>query len=219
MVAAPPSPLPIPSPLPVKERMKVRVLLQRAFVARDSKFRLCSGNLRFLSLLWRALAARFGIPLPTAALMLALAGCARVAQPALAPRPVLVNIPVATPIYCNVPALDRPQLAIAALTEDSPPADTIRSYAATVDVLKSAVLQRDAILKGCAAPPAAAASSASASINSEPDTSADVAPLPTLAAKPQPLLGQAQVKSANGPAASSNPAAALLSRLRGWLPW
>ena len=80
----------------------------------------------------------------------ALAGCARVAPPA--PRPVLVNVPIVTPIYCDVPALRPPPLAIASLTEDSPPADTIRDYAATVDVLKSAVRERDAILKGCEAP-------------------------------------------------------------------
>ncbi len=84
-------------------------------------------------------------------LALALAGCAAQAEPA--PRPVMVKIPVATPIYCDVPALQQPPLAIAMLTPDSAPADTIRSYAATVDVLKSAVEERDAILKGCAAPP------------------------------------------------------------------
>jgi hypothetical protein len=55
---------------------------------------------------------------------LALAGCA--AQPQPAPRPVMVKIPIATPIYCDVPALQRPPLAIAMLTSDSPPADTIR---------------------------------------------------------------------------------------------
>ena len=69
-----------------------------------------------------------------------------------APRPVLVNVPIATPIYCDVPVLQPPPLAIASLNEDSPPADTIRDYAATVDVLKSAVRERDAILKGCEAP-------------------------------------------------------------------
>ena len=42
-------------------------------------------------------------------------------------------------IYCDVPALQQPPLAIAMLTPDSVPADQIRSYAATVDVLKSAV--------------------------------------------------------------------------------
>ena len=83
--------------------------------------------------------------------LLALAGCARVA-PASAPRPITVEIPVPTPIYCQVPTLQPPILAIAALTPDSPPADTVRSYAASVDVLKSAVRERDAILQGCAAP-------------------------------------------------------------------
>ena len=80
----------------------------------------------------------------------AFAGCAPAVAPA--PRPVMVNVPIATPIYCDVPMLPAPALAIASLTADSPPADTIRDYAATVEVLKSAVRERDAILKGCAAP-------------------------------------------------------------------
>jgi hypothetical protein len=83
-------------------------------------------------------------------LCMAFAACARVTPPA--PRPVMVNVPIATPIYCDVPALQPPALVIASLTADSPPADTIRDYAATVEVLKSAVRERDAILKGCEAP-------------------------------------------------------------------
>src|SRR5229473_1855622 len=68
-------------------------------------------------------------------LTLAIAGCARVTPPP-APRPVIVEVPVPTPIYCDVPALEPPTLAIAALAPASPPADTVRSYAASVDVLK-----------------------------------------------------------------------------------
>jgi hypothetical protein len=86
-------------------------------------------------------------------LILALSGCTQVA-PAPAPRPVLVQVPVATPIYCQVPPLNPPILAIASLTPDSPPADTVRSYASSVEVLKGAVRERDSILEGCAAPPA-----------------------------------------------------------------
>jgi hypothetical protein len=80
-----------------------------------------------------------------------LSGCTQLA-PAPAPRPVLVQIPVATPIYCTVPPLNPPIIAIASLTPDSPPADTVRSYASSVEVLKSAVQERDSILEGCAAP-------------------------------------------------------------------
>jgi hypothetical protein len=90
--------------------------------------------------------ARFKILL----LSFVLSACARAVPPA--PRPVLVNVPIATPVYCDVPAMQPPPLAIASLTPDSPPADTIRDYAATVDVLKSAVRERDTILKGCEAP-------------------------------------------------------------------
>jgi hypothetical protein len=112
----------VSSPLPARERL-VRVVVQRALFS-----------------------ARFKVLF----LSFAFSACARVSPPA--PRAVLVNIPIATPIYCDVPALSPPPLAIASLTAESPPADTIRDYAATVDVLKSAVRERDAILKGCGAP-------------------------------------------------------------------
>jgi hypothetical protein len=110
-------------PLPARERL-VRVLIQRA-----------------------SFSARLKILLPA----LLLSACAHIANP-LAPRAVMVNVPIATPIYCDVPAMQPPALAIASLTADSPPADTIRDYAATVDVLKAAVRERDEILKGCAGP-------------------------------------------------------------------
>ncbi len=85
-----------------------------------------------------------------ALLLIYAAGCAT-ATP-LAPRPVMVEVPVPSPVYCPAAQLNPPALAIAALGPDSPPADTIRSYAASVIVLKSAVKQRDAILQACAAP-------------------------------------------------------------------
>jgi hypothetical protein len=69
----------------------------------------------------------------------------------------MVEVPIATPIYCQVPKLQPPILAIADLTPDSPPADTVRSYAASVDVLKSAVHERDTILEACAPPAGASA--------------------------------------------------------------
>ena len=88
-------------------------------------------------------------------LSLSFCACAPVAAPA--PRPVMVEVPIATPIYCQVPKLQPPILAIADLTPDSAPADTVRSYAASVDVLKSAVQERDTILEACAPPADASA--------------------------------------------------------------
>jgi hypothetical protein len=93
---------------------------------------------------------------------LLLPGCAHLATPAA--RPYLVEVPVPTPIYCDVPALPRPALPIATLGAGSAPADTVRSYAATVVVLKAALIQRDSILAGCA-PPAPASTPASAGAN------------------------------------------------------
>jgi hypothetical protein len=145
--------------------------------------------------------ARFRILL----LSLALAGCA--AQPEPAPRPVMVKIPIATPIYCDVPALQQPPLPIAMLTRDSAPADTIRCYVATVDVLKSAVKERDTILRGCAAPPAVAgevpADNAMASAQPNPR------PLPSREGE------QSQGKGVN----AASWAGALVSKLRGLIPW
>jgi hypothetical protein len=93
---------------------------------------------------------RVGAALLFFLLSLPLCACAPVAPPA--PRPVMVEVPIAIPIYCQVPKLQPPILAIAALTLDSPPADTVRSYAASVDILKSAVHERDTILEACAPP-------------------------------------------------------------------
>lgn len=126
---------------------------------------------------------RVSHPNPIFALCFLLSGCATVAPPA-APRPITVEIPIATPIYCQVPTLEPPILPIASLTPDSPPADTVRSYAASVDVLKSAVRERDALLQGCAAPSGTITLS-----NSQSQT-------------PQPITAPATTKP---PAASSLP--------------
>jgi hypothetical protein len=85
------------------------------------------------------------------ALAILFAGCA-VAAPEPIVRAVEVKVPIATPVYCDPPALPRPVLPIAQLTPTSSPADTVRDYAATVDVLKGAVIQRDDELDGCRAP-------------------------------------------------------------------
>ena len=125
-------------------------------------------------------------PNPIFALCFLLSACATVAPPA-APRAITVEIPIATPIYCDVPTLNPPILPIATLTPDYPPADTVRSYAASVDVLKSAVRERDALLQGCAPPPATTTTNTSPNI--EPPI-------------PQPITAPAPPKL---PAASSLP--------------
>jgi len=80
----------------------------------------------------------------------AIGGCARAAAPIAVPMKVSVPIPV--PVYCAAPAPPRPALQIASLAPDSAPADTIRAYAATVVILKAAVVERDQLLRACAAP-------------------------------------------------------------------
>jgi len=85
-------------------------------------------------------------------LLVPLAGCA-LAPSAMPPaRPVTVDVPVAEPVYCAPPRLHYPKLPLAGLTANSPPADTIRAYAATVVVLKGVVRERDAVIAGCTAP-------------------------------------------------------------------
>jgi hypothetical protein len=104
-----------------------------------------------------------------------LAGCA-LSPPAFAPAtPLEVSVPVYEPVYCPIPHLANPRLPISALTPESPPADTLRAYAASVVLLKAAVRQLDDVLEGCAEPAA----------TSLPDGGADpteTAPAPTPAA-------------------------------------
>jgi len=80
----------------------------------------------------------------------AISGCATQSPPIL--TPVSVEVPIATPVYCEAYTLEKPALPIAALKAESPPADTIRAYAATVALLKGAVEERDLVIAGCAAP-------------------------------------------------------------------
>lgn len=88
--------------------------------------------------------------LVAAGLGCALAGCAAgAAAPPLA-TPVKVEVPVLQQVPCPLPRLDDPALPLAALKLDSPPADTMRAYAASVAILKGAVRERDALLAGCA---------------------------------------------------------------------
>ncbi|HLW69389.1 MAG TPA: hypothetical protein VKS22_02085 [Candidatus Binataceae bacterium] len=87
-------------------------------------------------------------------ILIQLAGCAS-APPFLPPaEPVEVRIPVDRPVYCAAPPPARPVLPIGALRTGSSPAETLRSYAATVIILKGAVRERDTLIAGCAAPPA-----------------------------------------------------------------
>ena len=88
-----------------------------------------------------------------ASMALAMLEACAVAPPNPPPRPVMVNVPVPTPVYCDAPELQKPALALAELTPDSPPADTIRAYAASVELLKGAVIERDKIIDGCRRPP------------------------------------------------------------------
>lgn len=74
-------------------------------------------------------------------------GCARAVPPP--PVPMAVDVPVPEPVPCAVAIPPRPALPIAALGSDSQPADTIRSYAATVAVLKAAVVEREGLLHAC----------------------------------------------------------------------
>jgi hypothetical protein len=85
-----------------------------------------------------------------AAIATAIAGCAAAAAPAPAVRPLMVQVPVLHETPCPVPALEHPVLPIAGLKPGSPPADTMRAYAAAVAILKGAVRERDAVLAGCA---------------------------------------------------------------------
>jgi hypothetical protein len=48
--------------------------------------------------------------------------------------------------------MTRPQLAIAALSADAPPAETMRAFAETVVTLKGAMLQREKALAACVKP-------------------------------------------------------------------
>jgi hypothetical protein len=103
----------------------------------------------------RLLAVAFAILLlvSAAALIAMLSGCA--ANETGVAMPTEVKLPVATappPCIGQLPA--HPALPIAALGDDSPPADTVRAYAATVAILKGAVAERDALLGGCVAPQA-----------------------------------------------------------------
>jgi hypothetical protein len=83
-------------------------------------------------------------------MVMLITGCAAVPQNIAAP--VTVEVPVPTPVYCPTPRLEHPALPLAALKPDSPPAETIRAYAASVAVLEGAVLERDDIIAGCVAP-------------------------------------------------------------------
>ncbi len=85
-----------------------------------------------------------------------ISGCATQAQPPIL-TPVEVQVPIATPVYCQVPPIAKPALPIASLEADSSPDDTIRAYAATVAILKGAVVERDLAIAGCAPPAAGAA--------------------------------------------------------------
>jgi hypothetical protein len=75
------------------------------------------------------------------ALALALWGCAASVPQA----PVVARVPV--PIECpEPPLLPLPQLPIASLKAGAPPAEVAKAYAASVQVLKDAVKERELLL-------------------------------------------------------------------------
>ena len=84
----------------------------------------------------------------TLVLVAAVAGCVGPAsQP---PVMVTAEVPIAKLVYCDVAPPAYPVLPIANLGADSAPADTVRAYAETIALLKSAVRQRDALIESCA---------------------------------------------------------------------
>ncbi|HZO81154.1 MAG TPA: hypothetical protein VFB33_05620 [Candidatus Binataceae bacterium] len=88
--------------------------------------------------------------LVAAGLGCAMAGCAAGAAAPLPAAPVRVEVPLLRQVPCPLPRLAHPTLPLGALTAGSPPADTIRAYAASVAILKGAVREREALLAGCA---------------------------------------------------------------------
>jgi hypothetical protein len=97
---------------------------------------------------WRSVGKVRSVAMIAAAF--ALAGCAAGAGPAPTVRPLMVQVPVLHETPCPVPALADPALPLAGVGPESPPADTMRAYAAAVAILKGAVRERDAVLAGCA---------------------------------------------------------------------
>jgi hypothetical protein len=85
-------------------------------------------------------------------ILVLLIGCAVAPPTSQMHTPVEVKVPMFELAYCQVPKLTRPTLPVAALALRSPPADTIRAYAASIVLLKGAVLQRDAVITGCVGP-------------------------------------------------------------------
>src|SRR6185437_13933539 len=79
----------------------------------------------------------------------AIAGCAAGVAPTPAVRPLTVQVPVLHETPCSPPTLAAPALPLGSLKAGSPPADTMRAYAAAVAILKGAVRERDAVLAGC----------------------------------------------------------------------
>ncbi len=97
--------------------------------------------------------------LGAAAIVTLLCGCAPGSDGGA--NPLLVSVPVpAPPMWCVTEVPARPALPIAKLSDGSAPADTIRAYAASIVLLKSAVVERDELIAGCAPPAAAGAEAA-----------------------------------------------------------
>lgn len=74
---------------------------------------------------------------------LILSGCA--AEPQVVYQKVLYPVPA--PCIDGIP--DDPALPVGKLQPDSPPADTVKAYVESVEILKDAVTERDHLLAGC----------------------------------------------------------------------
>jgi hypothetical protein len=146
-----------------------------------------------------------------------LSGCA-LSPPLFSPAtPMEVQVPVYEPVYCTPPTLANPSLPVSALTAASPPADTIRAYAASVVLLKGAVRELNSIIQGCeepatappqigiangAAPPSGAAPSTGMS-SSIGVASPAAPPPPTGLAPPVSAAPPIDATSPDGPIADS----------------
>ncbi len=81
------------------------------------------------------------------------AGCAS-APPIVVGRPVEVRVPIYEPAYCAATTPARPILPISGLKPDSSPAAEVKAYAASIALLKAAVLEREDLLAACVKPAA-----------------------------------------------------------------
>jgi hypothetical protein len=81
-----------------------------------------------------------------------LCACSSAVPPEPVVKTVRVEVPIPQPVFCAAAVPARSPLPIAKLNPSSSPEETVREYAATVDILEGAVAARDRIIQGCAKP-------------------------------------------------------------------